>query len=295
METTQNGNSDEDSRKLFIGGIAPQCTGDDLKSYFGAYGEVTMATIKTDVYTGRSRGFGFLIFKDKSSVDQVLEHPGKHEIGGKEVEAKLATPQQPNAEQAEKNHKVFVGGLDRSATKEDIQSAFEERGVVTDVFLPIDKSTNEPKGFAFVTFKDTSIPEQLCAEGKISINGKECDVKKANSKSDSRGGGRGGFRGGRGFGGRGGFRGGYGGGYDQGYGGGYDQGYGGGYGGGYQGGYGGQNYGGYDSYGGGYDQSGYGGGGYGGGYDQGQGGYGQDQYKMKGGRGRGGGGGYTPY
>ena len=41
------------------------------------------------------------------------------------------------------------------------------------MFVPIDRTTNEPKGFAFVTFDGTKVPEDLCAEGKIMINGKE--------------------------------------------------------------------------------------------------------------------------
>lgn len=44
---------------------------------------------------------------------------------------------------------------------------------VLEVFLPADKLTNEPKGFAFVSFDDTNVPDRLVAQGKIEINGKE--------------------------------------------------------------------------------------------------------------------------
>jgi len=41
------------------------------------------------------------------------------------------------------------------------------------VYLPTDKMTNEPKGFAFVNFDSSEIVETLINEAKITINGKE--------------------------------------------------------------------------------------------------------------------------
>lgn len=41
------------------------------------------------------------------------------------------------------------------------------------MYLPIDKLTGEPKGFAFVNFDNSKIASELCSEGKFIINGKE--------------------------------------------------------------------------------------------------------------------------
>lgn len=50
------------------------------------------AQVMVDHASGRSRGFGFVTFDDETSVDAVFEAGSMHEISGKRVEVKSATP-----------------------------------------------------------------------------------------------------------------------------------------------------------------------------------------------------------
>jgi cold-inducible RNA-binding protein len=124
--------------------------------------------------------------------------------------------------------KVFVGNLDYNTRREEVQNLFAQVGEIRDVFLPTDRETGRPRGFAFVEFvNDEDAPKAIEKFNGYQLGGRALRVNAAEDRPRGAGGGGGG----RGFGGggRGPGGGGYGGG---GYGGGGYEGGGGGYGGG---------------------------------------------------------------
>src|SRR5712691_849436 len=117
--------------------------------------------------------------------------------------------------------KVFVGNLDFNTTRAEVQTLFAQIGEIKDVFLPMDRESGRPRGFAFVEFAS----EEDAAKAIEKFNGYELGGRalRVNAAEDRpRGAGGGGGRG-RSFG-----SGGGGGGYGGGGGGGYDGGGGGG-------------------------------------------------------------------
>lgn len=56
---------------------------ESLRDYFSQFGEVTECTVMRDGATGRSRGFGFLTFKDPKCVNIVMVK--EHFLDGKIV------------------------------------------------------------------------------------------------------------------------------------------------------------------------------------------------------------------
>ncbi len=49
--------------------------------------------------------------------------------------------------------KIFVGNLSFKSTREELETLFAQEGKVSEVFLPTDRESGLPRGFAFVTFE----------------------------------------------------------------------------------------------------------------------------------------------
>lgn len=69
--------------KMFIGGLNWETTDQSLRDYFSQFGEVVECTVMRDGATGRSRGFGFLTFRDPKCVNVVMVK--EHQLDGKIV------------------------------------------------------------------------------------------------------------------------------------------------------------------------------------------------------------------
>ncbi|KAK1916298.1 hypothetical protein P3342_004116 [Pyrenophora teres f. teres] len=165
--------------KMFIGGLNWETTEESLKNYFSQFGEVSECTVMRDSATGRSRGFGFLTFKDPKCVNIVMVK--EHYLDGKIIDPKRAIPR----EEQERTSKIFVGGVSQEATEEDFTNFFKQFGRVVDATLMMDKETGRPRGFGFVTFDgDAAVDATLRAP--LQILGKQIEVKRAQPRGNMR-------------------------------------------------------------------------------------------------------------
>ncbi|XP_070300422.1 heterogeneous nuclear ribonucleoprotein A1 isoform X2 [Salvelinus sp. IW2-2015] len=259
----------EQLRKLFIGGLSFETTDESLRTHFERWGSLTDCVVMKDPVTKRSRGFGFVTYSSVDEVDASME-ARPHKVDGRQVEPKRAVSREdssrPGAHTTVK--KIFVGGIKEDTEEHHLRDYFDQFGKIEVIDIMTDRTSGKKRGFAFVTFDDHDAVDRIVIQKYHTVNGHNCEVRKALSKEDMN---RSGPRGG-------------------------NFGRGGGYGGGFGGGRGGGGYGdndGYNNYGG--NGGGYGGGpgGYSGG-NRGYGGGGGGGYGNQGGS-YGGGGGYDNY
>lgn len=52
--------------------------------------------------------------------------------------------------------KIFVGNLSLETGQDALKSLMSEVGAIQDVYLPTDRATGQPRGFAFVEFADST-------------------------------------------------------------------------------------------------------------------------------------------
>jgi cold-inducible RNA-binding protein len=56
--------------------------------------------------------------------------------------------------------KLFVGNLDLKTTRAELEALFGELGALREVFLPLDRESRQPRGFAFVEYESEDVARQ---------------------------------------------------------------------------------------------------------------------------------------
>jgi RNA recognition motif-containing protein len=80
--------------------------------------------------------------------------------------------------------RIYVGNLPYSATEEDLRSAFESHGNVTDVVVMVDRVTGRSRGFAFVEMDDGDAEKAIQAMNGADMDGRSLRVNEARPRGD---------------------------------------------------------------------------------------------------------------
>jgi RNA recognition motif-containing protein len=76
--------------------------------------------------------------------------------------------------------RIFVGNLSYDTTQDELETLFAEAGPIQEVFLPVDRATGRPRGFAFVEFQSSEAAAQAIEKfDGHSLNGRNCRVSEA--------------------------------------------------------------------------------------------------------------------
>lgn len=204
-----------DACKIFVGGLSWQTTEETLRYHFEQYGEVVSVEVMRDRDTGNPRGFAFVVFKEDSTVDLVMNNL-PHEINHKVVDVKRAQARgtappsihgaggaggaggeqdksghygpaggeaknEPSPEELQ--NKIFVGGLPIHLDNNGLKNYFNQFGTVTDAIVMMDMAQNRSRGFGFVTFENgTGGAQKALAAQPLHIDNKYVEIKLAQPK-----------------------------------------------------------------------------------------------------------------
>eukprot|EP00899_Mesostigma_viride_P013207 jgi/Mesvir1/21888/Mv01957-RA.1 len=176
----KNSDSGINRCKLVVMGVPYDATTAQLQEHFAPFGELSDAFIMSDWHTGRSRGFGFIVFKRQEDADRCLQE--RHSMGGRELEVRVASPKKESVStEAPRCTRIFVGKIPTSVSEAEVKEYFEKYGSMTDAYLPKDFATKRHRGIAFLTFSQPEAVEALMKESHT-LGGQALAVDKATPK-----------------------------------------------------------------------------------------------------------------
>ncbi|ATY63917.1 Splicing CC1 [Cordyceps militaris] len=156
-------NEDErDRRTVFVQQLAARLRSRELKAFFEKVGPVTEAQIVKDRISGRSKGVGYVEFKNEDSVAPALQLTGQKLLGIPVIVQVTEAEKNRQARTTEPGgshpnhvpfHRLYVGNIHFNVTEQDLQAVFDPFGELEFVQLQKDE-TNRSRGYGFVQFRD---------------------------------------------------------------------------------------------------------------------------------------------
>ncbi|KAI4383430.1 hypothetical protein MLD38_009268 [Melastoma candidum] len=160
-----------ETKTVYVGNLPYSAEKSDLEAFFKDVGEIVDVHFSVAPEDGRRKGFGHVEFASAEQAQKAVELNGEF-LNGRQLKIDLArgrgsyTPgsKQGNYSsyrdgQPEFAGKAFVRGFDTSGGFDQIRATLEEQfsacGEVSKIAIPKDFESGEPKGVAFVYFKDT--------------------------------------------------------------------------------------------------------------------------------------------
>ncbi len=82
------------AKKLFIGGLSWDTTDQSLNEFFSQIGQVLSASVVTDKFTGKSRGFGFVEMANDEDAEKAKQELNGKALDGRNIAVNDAKPQE---------------------------------------------------------------------------------------------------------------------------------------------------------------------------------------------------------
>ncbi|CAA6657003.1 unnamed protein product [Spirodela intermedia] len=155
---------DEDPvhRKIFVHGLGWETTVDTLASFFRQYGVIEDSNVVCDKVSGKSKGYGFILFKHRTGARRALKNPQK-KIGNRMTACQMAS----------------AGPAPAPPLRYQMLQFFAKYGEIEEGPLGLDKLTGKPKGFALFVYKTPDGARKALEEPHKNFDGHILHCQKA--------------------------------------------------------------------------------------------------------------------
>ena len=80
------------NKRIYVGNLPWSVTKDRLEELFSSFGEIEEALVIVNKYTGRSRGFGFVTYKNDADADRAIAEMEGKDVEGRNLQVREAKP-----------------------------------------------------------------------------------------------------------------------------------------------------------------------------------------------------------
>ncbi|KAL1545294.1 hypothetical protein AAHA92_22037 [Salvia divinorum] len=183
--------SDPAHCKIFVHGLGWDANAETITSVFGKYGDIEDCKVVRDKNSGKSKGYGFILFKHRDGARRALKEPQKL-IEGRMTSCQLAsagpvqTPTQPAPATVSvppaseyTQRKIYVSNVSAELEPKKLFDYFSKFGEIEEGPLGLDKQTGKPRGFCLFVYKSTESARKALDEPHKHFEGQILHCQKA--------------------------------------------------------------------------------------------------------------------
>jgi len=112
--------------KVYVGNLPWSVDLDGLRKLFESFGEIEEAIVITDKFNGRSKGFGFVTFKDDEAGKKAVAEMHEKEIEGRKLNVSEAKPREDMPKDDSVSAQEPVEESVKETSEEPVESNLEE-------------------------------------------------------------------------------------------------------------------------------------------------------------------------
>lgn len=187
--------ADEDPvhRKIFVHGLGWDTNAETLINVFKEYGEIEDCRAVCDKVSGKSKGYGFILFKTRSGAQKALKQPQK-KIGNRMTACQLASvgpvpspaaglatvsvsAALPSSEYTQR--KIYVSNVGAELDPHKLLVFFSKYGEIEEGPLGLDKQSGRPKGFCLFVYRTVEGAKNALEEPHKNFDGHILHCQKA--------------------------------------------------------------------------------------------------------------------
>ncbi|XP_040370481.1 UBP1-associated protein 2A isoform X1 [Rosa chinensis] len=188
--------ADVSHRKIFVHGLGWDTTRETLVSAFQPYGDVEDSNLVMDKLTGKTKGYGFVLFKTRRGALKALKEP-KKSIGNRSASCQLASVGPGNNTGAPSSsssggqsdsagRKIYVSGVPHEAEAEKLRVLFGRFGEIETGPMGFDSQTGKSRGFALFLYKSVEGAKKALEEPVKVFEGHQLNCQKATEGSKNK-------------------------------------------------------------------------------------------------------------
>lgn len=151
-----------------------------VKELFAEFGTVGKVFMPKNRDTGRTKGIAFVTMASEEERDAAIAGMNEKELDGRTVYVDKAKPRGAASEKKEEDNtmtKIYIGNISYETTAESITEHFSQYGEVSSVYVPMDRYSGQPRGFAFLAMPNEVAEAAIAASDGMEMDGRNVEVK----------------------------------------------------------------------------------------------------------------------